>query len=271
MKKLKSFSLIEMLIVIAIIIVLVSILHPSLIKAIENANQVVCMNKMRNIGQAFMLFADDHDSTLPTTSRGPGGGLNWQENFYGSAHIGPSHNNIKQYHMYRGVEGPIWDYLKVGMHKEIFRCPSLEEGRLRTGEGSNGLFDYCGFEIFGGAKTRLIPQNAFMHDPRSPIGGRSVENPNLANMDEVATPMLVEEDPFHHVNRGWEEVSHGSIDQMGTWHGNGNTSIYTAVDGSSHRVQFSVRGPKPMEWRIKHPKRGIISLHSAMRYGMWND
>lgn len=263
----KIFSLIELLVVIAIIAILASLLQPSMVRAIENANQVLCMNKMRNIGYAFMLYSEDHFNALPATSRG--GSEPWQANFYGSKHISDEFSGLKQVHMYRDVEGPIWDYLNVNSHQDLFRCPSLEQIRIGSGVGSNGLFDYCGFEIFGGAKTHNIPSSAYMHDPRDEFAGKNAENPNLAEMQSVPTPMIVEEDPLHHVNRGWEEVSHGSIDQMGVWHG--NASIYAATDGSAHRVEFMVRGPKPKEWRIEHHSRGIIDLHSSMQYGKWND
>lgn len=61
----KAFTLIELLVVIAIIALLVSILLPSLNKAKDLANQVVCGSNQHSIGIALLMYANDYDGRLP--------------------------------------------------------------------------------------------------------------------------------------------------------------------------------------------------------------
>jgi len=58
MSKRKAFTLVEMLVVIAIIGILMSILLPAISRARESARNVACKNNLRQFGVGFELFAD---------------------------------------------------------------------------------------------------------------------------------------------------------------------------------------------------------------------
>jgi len=62
----KGFTLIELLVVIAIIAILASILFPVFARAREAARQTACMNNMKQMGTAAMLYSTDHDDIMPT-------------------------------------------------------------------------------------------------------------------------------------------------------------------------------------------------------------
>lgn len=62
-----GFTLVELLVVIGIIALLISILLPSLAKARAAAQTVACASNLRQFGQYFMLYADDHKQELPPT------------------------------------------------------------------------------------------------------------------------------------------------------------------------------------------------------------
>ena len=60
----KAFTLIELLVVIAIIAILAAILFPVFAQAREKARRTACINNLKQIGVAFMQYAEDYDGTI---------------------------------------------------------------------------------------------------------------------------------------------------------------------------------------------------------------
>lgn len=60
----RGFTLVEVLVVIAIIALLMSMLTPSLQKAREQSRQVVCGTNLHAIGQGIFIYAHEHDDLL---------------------------------------------------------------------------------------------------------------------------------------------------------------------------------------------------------------
>ncbi len=64
MDKRKGFTLVELLVVIAIIAILMAILMPALRRAREQGKRAVCLNNLRQLTLAWILYADDNDDKI---------------------------------------------------------------------------------------------------------------------------------------------------------------------------------------------------------------
>lgn len=64
-RTLHGFSLVELLVVMAIISLLAGLLLPVLEEAIGTAYTVKCINNLRQIGMGHHLYADDYDGVIP--------------------------------------------------------------------------------------------------------------------------------------------------------------------------------------------------------------
>lgn len=104
-----GFTLIELLVVIAIIAILAAILLPVLAKAKERAKMIECLNNMKELQTAYLMYVHDNDDSLPLNAIG--GANSWITN-------GAEQVNV----LLEGIQaGAIYQY---NQNPKIYVCPA---------------------------------------------------------------------------------------------------------------------------------------------------
>ena len=78
MKK-SAFTLIEMLVVIAVLAILVAIILPASMKGLEMSRRATCANNLKGLGSIFTAYATDHQGALPHKNPLPPANGSFQE------------------------------------------------------------------------------------------------------------------------------------------------------------------------------------------------
>ena len=129
-----AFTLVELLAVIAILALLIAILLPALSRAKAKAEEVVCLNNLKQLQVCAQLYSMDYDNFLPPnrfvydintqgpSSHGFSSKLTWCP---GLAPFDTTTKNIKR--------GLLFPYNKS---TDIYRCPS-DKSWVQTPEGGS--------------------------------------------------------------------------------------------------------------------------------------
>jgi prepilin-type N-terminal cleavage/methylation domain-containing protein len=104
----KGFTLIEILVTIAIIAILAAILFPVFARARENARRTSCLSNIKQIATALVMYTQDYDEMLPLYR------------FTSPLAIGGQYNSLQA----------LYPYVKS---TQVFICPSAQQYTTATG------------------------------------------------------------------------------------------------------------------------------------------
>ena len=161
--KTAGFSLVELLVVIAVIAIISSILLPVLAKSEERARAAFCLNNTKQLATALELYADEHDQFLPYNLQMAGSSfrtpLNWVNNVM-TWDLSPDNTNTATI-----TGASLGPYIA---NPNIYRCPSdhvLSGTQIAAG--------------WSGGRIRSYSLNAMVGDVGIAFtNGVNVNNPN---------------------------------------------------------------------------------------------
>lgn len=165
-----AFSLIELLVVIAIIAVLASLLLPALSRSKEQGKRIACINNIRQLSLAWIMYADDNDGRLvpnnwvylASTQSPLELGTSWA---LGNTRNDPDVDNLRR--------GLLWPY---NQSPGIYRCPS----------DRSVVEEFNGEEIRGELRIRSYNMNGSINCDQN--GDNPYYWPNIVNYSDIIRP-----------------------------------------------------------------------------------
>jgi prepilin-type N-terminal cleavage/methylation domain-containing protein len=197
----RAFSIIELLVVAAVVAVLVALLLPAVQRAREGARRVECQNKLKQLGLALHGYHDVHDGFPPGYSAPPvntaspvrGDGLAWEfmlSSYAWGAHLLPYLDQSPLYDRLN-ISQSLEMFLETSANPElaqtqlaVFRCPDDLAGETLSTAPMAGNYRDLDRDWpdptekgFGGGTASYAANSGYFptHEPFGPVAGVYLE------------------------------------------------------------------------------------------------
>ena len=194
----RGFTLVELLVVIGIIALLVSILMPALTRARDHANRAKCLANIRQLSNAWYMYANENKGKIVGAETNPGCWVDW----------GPQADTI--------TKGELYRYLN---NTAVYRCPS--DFVERTDPGADSTFRHRSYSING-----YLNGNWSTYPRVTKLG-------TIKRSSEIM--MFIEELDYRGWNMGSFVIEDGFrfVDYPPSWHLRGATMTFADGHGES--------------------------------------
>jgi prepilin-type processing-associated H-X9-DG protein len=241
LRRIRAFTIVELLVVITIVALLIAILVPALSRARQQTRSVVCRTRMSELMNGMFFYAADYD-VFPGTH-----GLFWFQNLFGEewprpagvtwdgardriAGISVTPAYSQPYHLDPEFiadvpgKGTIYTYLK---DEDVYVCPADKPGEAEDnaiGGGGNGRLSYSLNAYTGYKAPETLSGFTYVADSLdNPQPDPAAPKRSFSAGQHVAFPTakfmtLFEEHPSTHMNAMFPDGNFNGLDQIATRH-----------------------------------------------------
>lgn len=226
----RGFTLLELLVCIAIIALLLAFMLPALTRARSVANRSLCSSNLRQIGIGWALYVQDHNDRLPMHDEMP----TWK--YGGVEFVGGDRTPVL------ARSRPINEYMDEAANERsvvsrLFQCPNdrgiAQRGSTRAGQtGASVLAEGSCYNTFGNSYRA----NDLLLDASLSRPGVAARPLSLVEITTSHSKVLLLGDP------AWYFATRVPRDpqsqQEASWHNQQDAGNMLAVDGSVRFIDF---------------------------------